>query len=78
MEGYRFVLPIEVHFADLDGMGHINNAVYLTYMESARIAWWMQVTGRRTLRGSGGPPRTGVAWGPPGREDSTPSRDPAR
>ena len=50
MEGYRFVLPIEVHFADLDGMGHINNAVYLTYMESARIAWWMQVTGRRTLR----------------------------
>jgi len=50
MEGYRFVLPIEVHFADLDGMGHINNAVYLTYMESARIAWWMQVTGRRALR----------------------------
>src|SRR5260370_41828741 len=31
-------------------MGHINNAVYLTYMESARMAWWMQVTGRPGLR----------------------------
>ncbi len=27
-----------VRFRDLDGMGHVNNAVFLTYMESARIA----------------------------------------
>ena len=50
MEGYRFVLPVEVHFRDVDAMGHINNAVYLTYMESARMAWWMHVTGRHSLR----------------------------
>jgi len=49
-EGYRFVLPVEVHFRDVDAMGHINNAVYLTYMESARMAWWMHVTGRHGLR----------------------------
>jgi acyl-CoA thioester hydrolase len=28
-----------VRFRDLDGMGHVNNAVFLTYMESARIAY---------------------------------------
>ena len=28
-----------VRFRDLDGMGHVNNAVFLTYMESARIAF---------------------------------------
>ena len=50
MEGYRFVLPVEVRFRDLDALGHINNAVYLTYMESARMAWWMRVTGRPDLR----------------------------
>src|SRR5262249_41163095 len=28
-----------VRFSDLDGMGHVNNAVYLTYVEEARIAF---------------------------------------
>jgi acyl-CoA thioester hydrolase len=28
-----------VRFRDLDAKGHVNNAVYLTYMESARIAF---------------------------------------
>lgn len=27
----------EIRFADIDAMGHVNNAVYLTYMEQARI-----------------------------------------
>ena len=31
---------IAVRFADTDAMGHVNNAVYLTYVESARVAWW--------------------------------------
>jgi acyl-CoA thioesterase FadM len=30
--------------------GHVNNVVYLTYMESARIAWWVRVTGRLDFR----------------------------
>ena len=53
MNGYRFVFPVEVRFRDLDAIGHVNNAVYLTYMESARLAYWMQVTGRRNLRDIG-------------------------
>ena len=46
MKGYRFAFPVEIRFNDLDGMGHVNNVVYLTYMEGARIAWWLHVTGR--------------------------------
>jgi len=29
-----------VRFRDLDGMGHVNNAVYSTYLEQARLAWF--------------------------------------
>ena len=28
---------IEIRFADTDAMGHVNNAVYLTYAEAARL-----------------------------------------
>lgn len=28
---------IEVRFADLDAYGHVNNAIYFTYLETARI-----------------------------------------
>ncbi len=38
MDGYPFVHREQVRFRDLDAMGHVNNAVYLTYMESARTA----------------------------------------
>jgi len=39
-EGYLLVVPIEVRFKDIDMMGHVNNAVYLTYFENARAAYW--------------------------------------
>ena len=32
-----FTHKIEVRFNDYDGMGHVNNAVFLTYLELARI-----------------------------------------
>lgn len=38
-------LSIDVRFADTDAMGHVNNAVYLTYCEMARIRYWSDVTG---------------------------------
>jgi acyl-CoA thioester hydrolase len=41
--GHR--VAIEVRFADTDAMGHVNNAVYLTYCEMARIRYWSDVTG---------------------------------
>ena len=45
---------IEVRFADTDAMGHVNNAVYLTYCETARIAYWADVTGDPVRLGSAG------------------------
>ncbi|MGH2408075.1 MAG: acyl-CoA thioesterase [Candidatus Limnocylindrales bacterium] len=43
---FRFVLPVEVRFRDTDAMGHINNAVYLTYFEATRAGYYHAVTGR--------------------------------
>jgi acyl-CoA thioester hydrolase len=40
MEGFPFVHREAVRFSDLDGMGHVNNAVYSTYHEQARLAWF--------------------------------------
>lgn len=31
---------LEVRFRDCDAMGHVNNAVYLTYLEEARFHHW--------------------------------------
>ncbi len=36
---------IEVRFADIDAMGHVNNAVYLSYFEQARMAWFAELIG---------------------------------
>ena len=47
---FRFALTVDVRFADMDSMGHVNNAVYLTYFEAARMAYWMHVTGRADLK----------------------------
>jgi acyl-CoA thioester hydrolase len=30
VEGFPVVVPIQVRFRDLDALGHVNNAVYLT------------------------------------------------
>ena len=49
MTAPAFSYPIEVRFRDMDALGHVNNAVYLTYLESARIAYWMHVTRRSGL-----------------------------
>ncbi len=40
-----FEHEIDVRFRDCDPMGHVNNAVYLTYLEAARFAWWRQAFG---------------------------------
>ena len=38
-----------VRFRDLDPMGHVNNAVFLTYIESARFAFLKHVGAAPTL-----------------------------
>ncbi len=43
--GWNFCLPVEVRFRDVDMFGHVNNAAYLTYIESARVAYYGHLTG---------------------------------
>jgi acyl-CoA thioester hydrolase len=45
MEGYRFVHGRDVEFRDVDAADHVNNAVYLTYLETARIAYLVEALG---------------------------------
>jgi acyl-CoA thioester hydrolase len=48
-----FTHRIEVRFRDCDPMGHVNNAVYLTYLEQARLVQWRSVSqfgGLRNMR----------------------------
>jgi acyl-CoA thioester hydrolase len=47
MQGFRVATPIVPRFRDTDAMGHLNNAVYLTYFEVARTAYWTELTGTR-------------------------------
>lgn len=47
-------VEIDVRFADTDAMGHVNNAVYLTYCEMARIHYWTDVTGEPIALGHEG------------------------
>ena len=39
-EKFTYYFPITVRFADLDAQEHVNNAVYLTYLESARLGYY--------------------------------------
>lgn len=39
VEGFAYVHRETTRFRDLDAMGHVNNAVYLTYLEQARSAF---------------------------------------
>lgn len=40
MQGYPFSCPVEVRYSDVDAMNHINNAVYVTFLELARVRLW--------------------------------------
>jgi acyl-CoA thioester hydrolase len=40
---FPYETEIEVIFRDVDAMGHVNNAVFFTYMETARIKYVTQV-----------------------------------
>ena len=36
---------LDVRFRDCDALGHVNNAVYLTYLEQARLHYWRALWG---------------------------------
>jgi len=48
VEGFDFVHREHVRFRDVDEMGHVNNAVFLTYIEQARIAYLLGFDARVT------------------------------
>jgi acyl-CoA thioester hydrolase len=39
MTEFAFTESVDVRYQDHDTMGHVNNAVYVTYMEEARFAY---------------------------------------
>ncbi len=43
MSSYQ--VPVEVRFSDVDGMGHVNNARYLTFLEHARMRFFVEEAG---------------------------------
>jgi acyl-CoA thioester hydrolase len=49
MVGFRFVSPQEAASGALDPFGHVNNAVYLTYLENARIGYMREVLAIESL-----------------------------
>jgi acyl-CoA thioester hydrolase len=36
---------LAVRFRDCDAMGHVNHAVYFTYLEQCRLTFWRELTG---------------------------------
>ncbi|HEX7003782.1 MAG TPA: thioesterase family protein [Trueperaceae bacterium] len=47
------ITPVEVRFGDTDMFGHVNNAAFATYIESARLAFFRDRLGA-TLERPGG------------------------
>ncbi|WP_247000215.1 acyl-CoA thioesterase [Halosolutus gelatinilyticus] len=45
MTGYTYETDIDVRLRDIDFMGHVNNAVYATYLEQARERFFIDVVG---------------------------------
>jgi acyl-CoA thioester hydrolase len=41
--GFPLVCPVAVRWGDMDALGHVNNSVYFTWFESARIALFERV-----------------------------------
>jgi acyl-CoA thioester hydrolase len=41
----RFETTIDVRYRDIDAMGHVNNAVYASYLEQARIDYFRDLLG---------------------------------
>jgi acyl-CoA thioester hydrolase len=39
----RHIEPVSVRWGDIDSMGHVNNAKYFTYCESARMSYFAAI-----------------------------------
>ena len=45
MANAPFIHRVQVRFRDCDPLGHVNNAVYLTYLEQTRFSHWRMLWG---------------------------------
>jgi acyl-CoA thioester hydrolase len=36
---FRHAVDVQIRWGDMDALGHVNNAAYLTYLEQARISY---------------------------------------
>jgi acyl-CoA thioester hydrolase len=46
MHPFKVAYRVEVRFRDCDLLGHVNNAVYFTYLEQARFTYWAHIEPR--------------------------------
>ncbi len=44
-----FSVRIPIRFRDIDALGHVNNAIYFTFMETARTEYWMSLFNLKKL-----------------------------
>jgi len=44
MKQFPITAEIDIRFRDTDAIGHVNNAVYVTYLEVGRQAYWRAMT----------------------------------
>jgi len=42
-----FYTPIHVRYNDIDVFGHVNNAVFISYVEEGRIGYFQKVVGKK-------------------------------
>lgn len=47
MDGYDHHVDVTLRYRDLDPMNHVNNAVYASFLEQARNAYFQSVLGTR-------------------------------
>lgn len=44
-EDFTYTTSIDIRFADLDAYGHVNNAIFFTYLEHARVKMFQEYFG---------------------------------
>ncbi len=42
-DDFKFSVEIPVRFSDMDSLGHVNNAVYLSYFEEGRVHYFRKL-----------------------------------
>lgn len=42
-ESFKFSVEVPVRFSDMDSLGHVNNAIYLSYFEEGRVHYFKKL-----------------------------------